>query len=105
MATYSAETRIKEIGIRKVLGASVQSILMQISRGYIFMLLIAIIIATPVAYYLNNSWLQFFAIRINFSIWILLFGVLLLLTLGLLAIGSQTIKAALSNPANTLRDE
>jgi putative ABC transport system permease protein len=69
------------------------------------MLLIAIVIATPIAYYLNNAWLQFFAIRINFSVWILLFGVLLLLTLGLLAIGSQTIKAAMTNPANTLRDE
>ena len=105
MATYSAETKIKEIGIRKVLGASVQGILMQISRGYIYMLLIAIVIATPIAYFLNNTWLQFFAIRINFSVWILLFGVLLLLTLGLLAIGSQTIKAAMTNPANTLRDE
>jgi putative ABC transport system permease protein len=105
MATYSAETKIKEIGIRKVLGASVQGILMQISRGYIYMLLIAIVIATPIAYFLNNTWLQFFAIRINFSVWILLFGVLLLLTLGLLAIGSQTLKAAMTNPANTLRDE
>ncbi len=105
MATYSAETKIKEIGIRKVLGASVRSILLQISKGYIYMLVIAIVIATPIAYYLNNTWLQFFAIRINFSVWILLFGVLLLLTLGLLAIGSQTLKAAMTNPANTLRDE
>jgi len=105
MATYSAETKIKEIGIRKVLGASVKGILIQISRGYIYMLLIAIIIATPIAYFLNNTWLQFFAIRINFSIWILVFGVALLLILGLLAIGSQTLKAALSNPAKTLRDE
>jgi len=105
MATYSAETKIKEIGIRKVLGASVRGILVQISRGYIYMLLIAIAIATPIAYFLNNTWLQFFAIRVNFSIWILVFGVLLLLILGLLAIGSQTIKAAMTNPANTLRDE
>jgi putative ABC transport system permease protein len=69
------------------------------------MLLIAILIATPIAYFLNNTWLQFFAIRINFSVWILVFGVTLLLVLGLLAIGSQTLKAALSNPAKTLRDE
>ena len=105
MATYSAESKIKEIGIRKVLGASVKGILIQISRGYIYMLLIAIIIATPIAYFLNNTWLQFFAIRINFSVWILVFGVTFLLILGLLAIGSQTLKAALSNPAKTLRDE
>jgi putative ABC transport system permease protein len=105
MATYSAESKIKEIGIRKVLGASVKGILIQISRGYIYMLLIAIIIATPIAYFLNNTWLQFFAIRINFSVWILVFGVTILLILGLLAIGSQTLKAALSNPAKTLRDE
>jgi putative ABC transport system permease protein len=83
MATYSAETKIKEIGIRKVLGASVRGILLQISRGYIYLLLIAIVIATPIAYFLNNSWLQFFAIRINFSIWILVFGVMLLLTTGI----------------------
>jgi putative ABC transport system permease protein len=105
MATYSAETKIKEIGIRKVLGASVRGILLQISREYIYLLLIAIVIATPIAYFLNNSWLQFFAIRINFSIWILVFGVLILLILGLFAIGSQTVKAAMTNPANTLRDE
>jgi len=105
MATYTAETKIKEIGIRKVLGASVQGILLHISKGYIYMLLISIIIATPIAYYFNNMWLQFFAIRVNFSIGILSFGILMLLILGLLAIGSQTIKAALSNPASTLRDE
>ncbi len=105
MATYSAETKIKEIGIRKVLGASVRGILFKISKGYIYLLVIAIVIASPIAYYVNNAWLQFFAIRINFSVWILLFGVLLLLTLGLLAIGSQTLKAAMTNPANTLRDE
>jgi putative ABC transport system permease protein len=105
MATYSAETKIKEIGIRKVLGATVNGILFHISKGYVYMLIIAILIATPISYFLNNMWLQFFAIRINFSIWILGFGVLVLLILGLLAVGSQTLKAALSNPASTLRDE
>ena len=105
MATYTSELKIKEIGIRKVLGANVQGILVHISRGYVYMLIIAILIATPIAYFLNNIWLQNFAIRINFSIWILGFGIFLLLIFGLLAIGSQTLKAALSNPANTLRDE
>jgi len=105
MATYTSETKIKEIGIRKVLGASVKGILLYISKGYVYMLIIAILIATPIAYFLNNIWLQNFAVRINFSIWILGFGILILLILGLLAIGSQTLKAALTNPANTLRDE
>jgi putative ABC transport system permease protein len=105
MATYSAETKIKEIGIRKVLGASVNGILFHISKSYIIMLIIAILIATPISYYLNNAWLQFFAIRVNFNLGILGFGILILLIIGLMAIGSQTLKAALSNPANTLRDE
>jgi putative ABC transport system permease protein len=105
MATYSAETKVKEIGIRKVLGASVKGILLYISKSYIIMLVVAIVIATPVSYYINNVWLQFFAIKVNFSAGILGFGILILLIIGLLAIGSQTVKAALTNPANILRDE
>lgn len=105
MATYTAETKIKEIGIRKVLGASVREILLHISKGYVYLLLIAICIASPLAYFSNNAWLQNFAIRVQFSIGILVFGILMLLALGLLAIGSQTVKASLTNPATTLRDE
>ena len=105
MATYSTETKIKEIGIRKVLGATVGSILVQISRGYVGMLVLAVIIATPIAYYLNNLWLQLFAVRVDFGIGILSIGVLLLLVIGLLAIGSQTLRASLTNPSETLRDE
>jgi len=105
MVTYNVETRIKEIGIRKVMGASVKSVLIQISRGFLILLLIAILIATPIAYFVNNLWLQNFAMRVNFNINILGTSILLVLILGLLAIGSQTVKAALTNPAITLRDE
>jgi putative ABC transport system permease protein len=105
MATYSAETKVKEIGIRKVLGASVRGILFYISKSYVILLAIAILIAAPISYYLNNLWLQFFAIRVNFNFGILAFGILILLIIGLLAIGSQAVKAALSDPVNTLRDE
>jgi putative ABC transport system permease protein len=69
------------------------------------MLLIAIIITTPIAYYINNLWLQNFAIRVNFGIGILSLGILILLVIGLGAIGSQTYKAARTNPSETLRDE
>ena len=105
MVTYHVESRIKEIGIRKVMGATVNQVGLQISKGFLMLLLAAILIATPLAYFINNLWLQNFAIRVNFNIQILGSSILLMMLLGLLAIGSQTIKAALTNPAITLRDE
>ena len=105
MATYSSESRRKEIGIRKVLGAEVSGLLMLLSKGYLILLVIATIIAVPLAYLINNAWLEQFAYRVNFGPSIYLTGIFIVFIIGLLTIGSQTLKTALTNPSTTLRDE
>jgi putative ABC transport system permease protein len=105
MATYSAETRLKEIGIRKVMGASVNSILLLLSKGFIILLGIAILIGGPLAYFINNLWLQMFVYKVNFGFTIFGISILIMLILGLLTIGSQTLRAAMASPSITLRDE
>jgi putative ABC transport system permease protein len=105
MATYTAESRKKEVGIRKVLGADINSLIILLSRGFMYMLGIAICIATPLAYLANNLWLQKFANRVSFSADIVLISVGIVLLLGILTIGSQTWRAARSNPVKTLRAE
>ena len=105
MATYTVERRIKEIGIRKVFGAGDAKIALLLSKGFIKLLLISIIISTPLTYFLNNLWLENFANRVDFGIGMVLFGSLLLLVLGLLTIGTQTLRASRTNPVETLRSE
>jgi putative ABC transport system permease protein len=105
MATYSAETRTKEIGVRKVLGASVSQIAFLLSKGFISLLLIAIVIATPIAYFMNNLWLEFFATRVNFGVGILGLGILIMLVISLLTVFSQTWRAARANPVESLKNE
>ncbi len=105
MATFAAESRRKEIGIRKVMGASVKAVLFLLSKGFIYLLVIASAVAIPVSYFLNNIWLQEFAYRIDMSPSIFLAGLLIIFLIGLITIGSQTLRAALANPATTLRDE
>ncbi len=105
MATYSAETRLKEIGIRKVMGASVNSILLLLSKGFIILLGIAILIGGPLAYFINNLWLQMFVYKVNFGFTIFGISILIMLILGLLTVGSQTLRAAMASPSITLRDE
>jgi putative ABC transport system permease protein len=105
MATFTAESRRKEIGIRKVMGASVKGVLLLLSKGFIYLLIIASAIALPVSYFLNNIWLQEFAYRIPLGPSIFLTGLVIIFVIGLLTIGSQTLRAALASPAITLRDE
>lgn len=105
MATYTAETRTKEIGVRKVLGASVSQIAFLLSKGFITLLLIAIVIATPIAYFMNNLWLEFFATRVNFGVGILGLGILIMLVISLLTVFSQTWQAARANPVESLKNE
>ncbi len=105
MATFTAESRRKEIGIRKVMGASVKGVLLLLSKGFIYLLIIASSIALPVSYFLNNIWLQEFAYRIPLGPSIFLTGLIIIFVIGLLTIGSQTLRAALASPAITLRDE
>jgi len=105
MATFTAESRRKEIGIRKVMGASNKSMLILLSSGFIYLLIIASVIAIPVTYLLNNIWLQEFAYRIIMGPAIFFGGLLIIFIIGLITIGSQTLRASLTNPATILRDE
>lgn len=105
MAIFNTETRIKEIGIRKAMGADSRSIVLLLSKGFLILLGIAVIIGSPIAYLINNIWLQEFAFRVNFGIGIFGISISILLVLGLITIGSQTFRAANSNPATILRTE
>jgi putative ABC transport system permease protein len=105
MATYTIETRTKEVGIRKVLGASEKQLVYHLSRGFISILIISIIVAVPLAYLLNDLWLQLIAVRVDITLGVLGFGVLILLVLGVITIGSQTYRATTINPVDSLRSE
>ena len=87
------------------MGAGEMAITLLLSKGFLKMLLISIIIASPLAYYLNNLWLQNFANRIDNGFGIIFTGSLIMLLLGMFTIGSQTMRASKSNPADTLRME
>jgi putative ABC transport system permease protein len=105
MAMYAIQTRIKEIGVRKVMGASVYQITVLLSRAFVSLIGLAVIVAVPASFYLGDAFLSNYAYRITISPWILLFGVILVLGLGLVTICSQTIKAAATNPVKSLRYE
>ncbi|MFI5154425.1 MAG: ABC transporter permease, partial [Chitinophagales bacterium] len=105
LVTYAAEQRIKEIGIRKVLGASVSEIVTMISKDFLILVLIAFVIAFPVAWWIMNQWLQSFAYRINISWWVFALAALLTIAIALLTVSLQAIKAAIANPVKSLRTE
>jgi putative ABC transport system permease protein len=105
MATYTTERRVKEVGIRKILGAPASRIVLLLSSAFIRVLMIAVLIAAPVSYILNNLWLRKFPNRVEFGLGTVLSGTLILLALGLLTIGSQTFRAARRNPVNAIRME
>jgi len=105
LATYTAEQRTKEIGIRKVLGASVKQVTQMLSKEFVKLVLIASIIAFPVAWWAMNKWLQNFAYRINISWWVFAIAGLAALLIALLTVSFQAIKAAVANPVKSLRTE
>jgi putative ABC transport system permease protein len=105
LATFNTLQRIKEIGIRKVLGASVTNILGLLSREIVVLVVVANLLAWPLAWYFMDKWLSSFAYRVDMNLlWYLLAAVVAVL-IALITVSSQTIKAALTNPANTLRYE
>ncbi len=105
LASFTIEKRIREIGIRKVLGASVQQLLMLISREFLKLVLVAFVIAAPLTWWLMNSWLEKYTFRININIWLLgIVGVLVLL-LTLIVVSLNTLRAAVANPVKSLRTE
>lgn len=105
LAAYAAEQRNKEIGIRKVLGASVSAIVGMLSMDFIKLVLISILIATPIAWWAMNKWLQDFAYRVNIQWYILAAASIVAVLIAFVTISFQSIKAALSNPVNSLRSE
>ncbi|HNR08235.1 MAG TPA: ABC transporter permease [Saprospiraceae bacterium] len=105
LATFIAEQRTKEIGIRKVLGAEVPDIITMLSRDFIRLVLIAAVVAFPLGWFLMNRWLQDFAFRINISGWVFVIAGLAALVIALFTISFQALKAALMNPVKSLRTE
>ncbi len=105
LAAFTAEQRTKEIGIRKVLGASITSIVGLLSKDFMKLVLVAIVIATPIAWFAMNQWLQGFAYRINISWWVFALAGLLAMGIALLTVSFQSVKAALMNPVKSLRSE
>ena len=105
ISTLSAEQRIKEIGIRKVLGASVPSITGLLSKDFTKCVLFSNIIAWPISYFVMHRWLQNFAYRVNLGIGIFMLSGLAVLAIALLTVSYQTIKAATANPVDSLRYE
>ena len=105
MAIYNAESRVKEVGVRKVMGADIKDIILLLSRGFLFLLIVSIIIAAPLAFIANNLWLQELANHITIGPGILLSGIGIILIIGIITIGSQALRVALTNPAISLRDE
>jgi putative ABC transport system permease protein len=105
MATFSTQTRLREIAIRKAYGAMPSNILVLISGSYIWLLIIAAVIAAPLAYFLNNMWFQYMSNHVSFGAGTLIAGILFVVVVGLLTIGSQTIRASQTSPAEMLKVE
>jgi len=105
LASFTIEKRIREIGIRKVLGATLQQLLMLISKEFLKLVLIAFVIAVPLTWWFMNSWLEKYAYRINIGIW--WFGIvgLAILLLTLIVVSANTMSAAMRNPVKSLRTE
>jgi len=105
LASFMAVQRIREVGIRKVLGASSASIVYLFSKEFIALISIAFVIATPIAWYFMHNWLQDYVYRISISWWLFAIGGLVSITIALVTISSQAIKAAVANPIKSLRTE
>lgn len=105
LVLYTTTQRTKEIGVRKVLGASVSQIVTMISKDFLLLIIIAFLIATPLAWIGMHKWLQNFAYRTDISWWIFLLGATVMIIIALITLGFQTIKAAMANPIKSLRTE
>jgi len=105
MVIYTAESRVKELGVRKILGANVGQLVFLLSRSFLQLWLISVVIALPISYFGNKLWLQNFANRISLSPEIFMSGIFVMLSLGLLVVVSQTMRTAVKNPVDSLKDE
>ena len=105
LATYTAEQRTKEMGIRKVLGADIINIVTLLSKDFMKLVFVSIVIATPISWYVMNQWLHGFAFRIDIQPWIFILAGLIALSIALITISYQAFKSAVMNPVNSLRSE
>jgi len=105
LAAYTAEQRTREIGVRKVLGASVANIIFLLSTEFVKLVLAAAVVAIPFAYFAMDHWLMEFAYRINLKLGVFAVTMILAFVISLLTVGYQAVKAALANPVEALRYE
>jgi putative ABC transport system permease protein len=105
LVSYVAEQKKKEIGIRKVLGASINSVVKLLTKDFVKLVGIAFIIATPVAYFLMQRWLEDFTYRIDIQWWVFVIAGCFALIITLLTVGLQSLKSAVANPVKSLRTE
>lgn len=105
LMVHAAQQRVKEIGIRKVLGASVRSVVTMLSKDFVKLVLLAVVIASPIAWWVMNRWLNDFAYRINIQWWMFAVAGLAAVAIALLTVSWQAIRAAMANPVDSLRDE
>ncbi|MEL6974525.1 MAG: ABC transporter permease [Bacteroidota bacterium] len=105
LATFAAEQRLKEIGIRKVLGASVAQVLHMLSKDFLKLIVVAFVVAVPLGYFLTQQWLQEFAYRIEMQWWVFGLSGVLAIVIALFTVGWQSFKVAIMNPVSVLKDE
>jgi len=105
LISFMAEQKKKEIGIRKVLGAKVSTVVKMLTKDFVVLLVIALIIATPLAYYLMSDWLANYTYRISINWWVFVIAGLITMLITLLTVSFQAVKAATANPVNSLRTE
>ncbi|HEX6179997.1 MAG TPA: FtsX-like permease family protein, partial [Chitinophagaceae bacterium] len=105
LAAYTAERRVKEIGVRKLLGASVNSLVALLSKDFVKLVIVSAFIAFPIAGWVMNAWLRDFAYRIEIGWWIFVVAGVCALIIAVATVSFQAIKAATANPAKSLRTE
>ena len=105
MAAFMAEQRVKEIGVRKVLGATVFNLWQLMSKDFVLLVIISLLIASPIAYYFMHSWLQSYQYRTEINGWVFVIAAVGALMITLLTVSYQSIKAAMVNPVKSLKSE
>ena len=105
LITYAAEQRAKEIGIRKVLGANATQLVKLLSKDFLLLIVIAALVAFPVAWWAMNKWLSDFAYRTSISWWVFAIAAIVSIVIAFVTISTQAVKAALMNPVQSLRTE